>query len=171
MEQIDISVRNYLSPLTSDNGRFEFQRMEIPSRGYTTFTGLDLIHGKARETLSQCNVIFTNERLFITRNFEGNLEGWALDWQFVRAVEDCSGGLFKASKRIQFKLKHPQETLQPSLFELRFPEEDVKQLFLNIKKMLDLRQACEEGRLEDFQKLLQVNPTLLVNLVSDCAQD
>lgn len=162
IKQIDISVGNYLSPLAGD----KFER--IPSIGYTTFTGLQLILVQVGETMNQCSVFLTNERLFITRNLD---EGWALDRQFIHAIEDCSGGYFKSSKRVLFKLKDPQHKLQPSLFELRFPEEDVKQLFLNIQKMLDLCQACKEDRLEDFQNLLQVNPTLLVNLVSDCSQD
>jgi len=166
IEQFDRPLSNYWFRLTRmKSGRFYFQRKEIPQQGYATFTGLQLILGRG-ETLDQCNVIFTNERLFITRN----LDGWALDRQFIHTIENCPGGLFKSSMKVQLKLKDPETKLQPSQFELRFSEEDVKQSFLNIQKIMELCQACKDDRLEDFRNLLQGNPTL-VNLPIDTTRN
>lgn len=166
---------DYLSQVKADarSGRFILLEKEIPLHGYATFTGLQLMIGK-EPMFTECTVSFTNQRLLMTRKLSpssnGEIVGWALDRQFIHAIKDCAGGLFKSSKRVRLVIKDPrlQQPTEEDYFELKFPEEDfseLKQSFLNVLKIVDLCQACEEDRLEDFQILLQSNPTL-VNIVS-----
>jgi len=170
------SVMDYLSQVKADarSGRFILLEKEIPLHGYATFTGLQLMIGK-EPMFTECTVSFTNQRLLMTRKLSpssnGEIVGWALDRQFIHAIKDCAGGLFKSSKRVRLvikdpRLKHPTEE---DYFELQFPEEDffeLKRSFLNVLKIVELCQACDEDRLEDFQILLQSNPTL-VNIPID----
>eukprot|EP01040_Poterioochromonas_malhamensis_P001785 gene1785-1906_t len=170
------SVMNCFCGVKTDakSGRFILLEKEIPLPGYATFTGLKLMIGD-EPMLTECTVSFTNQRLLMTRKLNpsshGEIVGWALDRQFIHAIKDCAGGLFKSSKRVRLVLKHPrlQQSAEADYFELKFPEEDfseLKQSFLNVLKIVDLCQACEEDRLEDFENLLQSNSSL-VNIPID----
>lgn len=160
-----ISLMHYLSPLESDevSGNVILREKEIQLRGYATFDRLQLII-ISQPILPECTVTFTNERLLMSRKLKDKVVRWGVERKYIRATENC--GLF--SNRVRLILKDP--TLQEEdHFELKFPEANFpkrKNAFITILKMLDLCQACEEDRLEDFQTLLQRN-LKLVNLVRD----
>lgn len=161
----------------NESGWLTLLEKEILLRVYATFTRLQLIIGKEQETTesSAWTVSFTNQRLLMTSqklsaSNKVEVVGWALDRCFIHEIQDCAGGLFKASKRIRLILKDPNvRSSEEVFFELRFPEDDsseLKKSFRNVQKIVDLCFACEKDSLEDFQKLFNSNEAL-VNMVSD----
>ncbi len=145
------------------SGYFILREKEIPLRGYAKFDRLQLIM-ISQPILPECTVSFTNERLLMYQKLKDTVVGWGVERKYISAIENC--GWFY--KRVRLTLNDPM-LQQKDYFELKFPQENfsnLKKAFINILKMLDLCQACEEDRLEDFQKLLQIN-LKLVNLVSD----
>eukprot|EP01040_Poterioochromonas_malhamensis_P002795 gene2795-2977_t len=162
--------QSLLSPLEFEviSGNFILREKEIPLRGYAKFDRLQLII-ICQSILSECTVSFTNERLLMYQKLQDTVVGWGVERKYLSAIESC-GWFYQ--RKVRLILNDP--TFQrKDYFELKFPQENfsnLKNAFINILKMLDLCQACEEDRLEDFQNLLQSN-LKLVNLPIDSKEN